>query len=352
MEGLSIAASQDLRAIPDDPLRALDVDKRIDAKLPKADLGVGARSRKTSHYLGLFKDDDDPAKGEAKSTGGSSESELAVPVLEKAPIRTIDEVPTGPAPRQAGKPPTTSRPSTKSPPSDLAHRGRSATASAVDPPDATKLAADATLATDDASVEQIASALYYPHKGPEHDTQRPSQSRDRSNRDARATESAARTETDDNVEIALVSRDHSHVLQGNLPRSRTRPDEADKEPSRSVSTHPDPDQSSEHDSTFSADEASATTTLTVQTNAAPLVRKSTRQQLATDAVKLKPFNHQVGGHNTVYSFSRQAVCKKLNSRENEFYETVERNHPDLLAFLPRYIGVLNVTYNKPGSTLR
>ncbi|KEQ65548.1 SAICAR synthase-like protein, partial [Aureobasidium melanogenum CBS 110374] len=59
-------------------------------------------------------------------------------------------------------------------------------------------------------------------------------------------------------------------------------------------------------------------------------------------VELKPYNHQVGGHSTVYSFSRQAVCKQLNSKENEFYETVEQYHPDLLEFLPRYIGVLNV----------
>ncbi len=54
------------------------------------------------------------------------------------------------------------------------------------------------------------------------------------------------------------------------------------------------------------------------------------------AVELKPFNHQVGGHSTVYRFSRRAVCKQLNNRENEFYETVERHHPELLDFLPRY----------------
>jgi len=40
------------------------------------------------------------------------------------------------------------------------------------------------------------------------------------------------------------------------------------------------------------------------------------------------------------------VCKQLNNRENEFYEKVEQDHPDLLPFLPRYIGVLNVTFHK------
>jgi len=29
------------------------------------------------------------------------------------------------------------------------------------------------------------------------------------------------------------------------------------------------------------------------------------------------------------------VCKQLNNRENEFYETIERYHRDLLPFLPR-----------------
>ncbi|KAI9841186.1 MAG: hypothetical protein M1838_003682 [Thelocarpon superellum] len=64
------------------------------------------------------------------------------------------------------------------------------------------------------------------------------------------------------------------------------------------------------------------------------------------AVELKPYNHQVGGHTTVFRFSRRAVCKSLSNRENEFYETIERCHPELLTFLPRYIGVLNVTYRK------
>ncbi|KAJ2895097.1 Inositol hexakisphosphate kinase 1 [Zalerion maritima] len=89
-----------------------------------------------------------------------------------------------------------------------------------------------------------------------------------------------------------------------------------------------------------------------------------------DAIELIPYKHQVGGHTTIWRFSRRAVCKKLNNRENEFYETIERYHRDLLPFLPRketpltvainvpalpaflsspslwYIGVLNVTYQK------
>ncbi|PHH91887.1 hypothetical protein CDD83_9908 [Cordyceps sp. RAO-2017] len=65
-----------------------------------------------------------------------------------------------------------------------------------------------------------------------------------------------------------------------------------------------------------------------------------------EVIELIPYKHQVGGHTTLWRFSRRAVCKQLNNRENEFYETIERYHRDLLPFLPRYIGVLNVTFQK------
>lgn len=57
-----------------------------------------------------------------------------------------------------------------------------------------------------------------------------------------------------------------------------------------------------------------------------------------DAIELIPYRHQVGGHTTLWRFSRRAVCKQLNNRENEFYEKIEKYHRDLLAFLPRYDG--------------
>lgn len=61
-------------------------------------------------------------------------------------------------------------------------------------------------------------------------------------------------------------------------------------------------------------------------------------------VQLQPFDNQVGGHNSIFRFSKRAVCKPLVSRENQFYEAVEREHPRLLSFIPQYLGVLNVTY--------
>ncbi|KAI9574487.1 hypothetical protein HD554DRAFT_2165971 [Boletus coccyginus] len=63
-------------------------------------------------------------------------------------------------------------------------------------------------------------------------------------------------------------------------------------------------------------------------------------------IPLRPFRNQVGGHSAIYKFSKRAVCKPLVSRENQFYEAVEREAPPLLGFIPRYLGVMLVTYRR------
>ncbi|KAJ6599348.1 hypothetical protein DFH09DRAFT_1130802 [Mycena vulgaris] len=63
-------------------------------------------------------------------------------------------------------------------------------------------------------------------------------------------------------------------------------------------------------------------------------------------IPLRPFRNQVGGHSAIYKFTKQAVCKPLVSRENLFYESVEREAPPLLAYIPRYLGVMLVTYRR------
>jgi hypothetical protein len=60
-----------------------------------------------------------------------------------------------------------------------------------------------------------------------------------------------------------------------------------------------------------------------------------------EAIELIPYKHQVGGHTTIWRFSKRAVCKQLNNRENEFYEKIERYHRDLLPFLPRSVKSYN-----------
>ena len=78
----------------------------------------------------------------------------------------------------------------------------------------------------------------------------------------------------------------------------------------------------------------------------PLRKKAPSVTKPRSKVVLEPYKHQVGGHSTIFRFSKRAVCKQLNNRENEFYERIEQRHPDMLKFLPRYIGVLNVTFSK------
>lgn len=62
-------------------------------------------------------------------------------------------------------------------------------------------------------------------------------------------------------------------------------------------------------------------------------------------VELRPFKNKVGGHTAIFKFSKRAVCKALMNRENLWYEAVEKKHLDLLKFMPKYIGVLNVRYS-------
>lgn len=62
------------------------------------------------------------------------------------------------------------------------------------------------------------------------------------------------------------------------------------------------------------------------------------------AVELQPFKNKVGGHTAIFKFSHRAVCKALVNRENRWYENMEQSHPELLQFIPKYIGVLNVRY--------
>ncbi|CAG8567247.1 10391_t:CDS:2 [Racocetra persica] len=60
------------------------------------------------------------------------------------------------------------------------------------------------------------------------------------------------------------------------------------------------------------------------------------------SVQLKPFDNQVGGHTSFFRFSQKAVCKPSVPREHYFYELLEKSHPELLPFIPQYLGTVNV----------
>lgn len=212
----------------------------------------------------------------------------------------------------------------------------------------------------DEESEQISSALYFPHQSPSPDAlddvniENTGQCED-SPGDTEQPESAALSTQSresengsENVDITLQSRNSSRYLHGDLHNSWIPP----KEPAfaRSaeigISSASESEYESLDDSARSAageyssltDEAETTPNATPIPNPLPKARarKSRRAPTAPiGAVELKPYSHQVGGHTTVFRFSKRAICKQLSNRENEFYEVVERVHPELLKFLPR-----------------
>ncbi|KAL9611922.1 MAG: hypothetical protein Q9167_003445, partial [Letrouitia subvulpina] len=224
-------------------------------------------------------------------------------------------------------------------------------------------------ADDESDKEQISSALYYPHEAPspdafdseKDDTALASEALKGSETDIQSarqsTQDFEEVAPSNEVDIALQSKNKHKYLHGDLLKSREH-----TATSKSISSGLSSASESEYESydesgrSVSGDDTTATDDVENTPKASPTTRSKFfraiprpglgRQTQPKNAVELQPYDHQVGGHNTVFQFSKRAVCKPLSNRENEFYEVIERQHPDLLKFLPRYIGVLNVTYRK------
>lgn len=220
---------------------------------------------------------------------------------------------------------------------------------------------------DESDKEQISSALYFPHQTPSLDAIERVDSGESTRIDSNRHHSLSsgsdvellkyhKTEhpkcASNEVDIDLQSSDEHRYLHGDLqqpllpaPSSGNQPYAILSEvgPSASNSDYESLDEtaySSREDEQNLTDDADTTPTATPIANA-PLTQLKSRRTRESPpaplgAVELKPYNHQVGGHTTVFRFSRRAVCKQLSNRENEFYETIERKHPELLRFLPRY----------------
>ncbi|KAI9836463.1 MAG: hypothetical protein M1819_001495 [Sarea resinae] len=227
--------------------------------------------------------------------------------------------------------------------------------------------------------EQISSALYFPHQGPSEEDAKGTSAdelgadplKDRrlsvksdEEKQARDWKLNGDKSLSSEVEISLQSKDDNRRLYGDLQMSNGFSDKTTDQPYASLSEL-GPSSASEaeyeswdetprsmQDESSLTDDPDATPTATPTGHSLLTQHKHRRlhhhhpSPAPLSAVELKPYSHQVGGHTTVFRFSRKAVCKQLSNRENEFYESVERRHPELLKFLPRYIGVLNVTYRK------
>jgi hypothetical protein len=214
---------------------------------------------------------------------------------------------------------------------------------------------------DDSEREQISSALYFPHRrlktseqgsNEVHDSKAEVEGiQDKSSftgAGARGRADGQAPQTPQEVEISLQSKDTNQCLYGDISTTASVRHE-DEAPLNATNIDPlsaESESESLAESTHSllGYESSATddlgttptaTTRAKEHKAAPAPAPAPQPEAPVDAVELKPYDHQVGGHSTVYRFSKRAVCKQLNNRENEFYETVEQHHPELLDFLPR-----------------
>jgi hypothetical protein len=225
---------------------------------------------------------------------------------------------------------------------------------------------------EDSEREQISSALYFPHRrlktseqGPyeEHDRKVEVEStRDKSTfnagKDPRGWSEREAPRIPKEVEISLRSQDTNQCLHGDLQTTASLQhedeDSVDATNIDALSAESESESLAESNHSLLGYESSATDDLGTTPTAPPLIKELKARPTASpqpavlpvDAVELKPYDHQVGGHSTVYRFSKRAVCKQLNNRENEFYETVEQHHPELLDFLPRYDFLCFIPYRR------
>ena len=216
---------------------------------------------------------------------------------------------------------------------------------------------------EDSDKEEISSAMYYPHSAPSPDpfdgnedlqSSSPIEPSRKISRHSTADVSGADDAGSDEVDIALQSQDKQRFLHGDLPKPSVPLDDAlafdSGFSSASESDYESLDESGRSVSGDDGNFTDAETTPRASPNAFPsylrpkVRRRRLRPAAPYGAVELKPYTHQVGGHSTVYKFSKRAVCKPLSNRENEFYEVIELDHPELLKFLPRYVGLKFFTF--------
>lgn len=369
LDGLTIAQSQRRQSRAE-----IGVEKVIDAQLPQPEPPVNVRSRKASHYLGLFKEndaasrrpsekpkhhriaedeeqqhDDDAlrdldsmprssSKHDGESTGRGKDAASTKPVPQHLPLGLLEEIRNHHhiAPGQARK-----IPFAKAAPSRDVDRVRSLDRTLKEGED------------EESDREHISSATYFPHQGvvlgdsPTDEPESPQKPRLEAGKAGKVEQKKG----GEDVQIALRREDTSDCLHGDLSLTR-EPSAKDleiqgkhaqaRERLLSDSDYESGYSTGEYDSQISEDEeltptATPTTKSVLAEQKRSIQRKHSHAQppAPVGAVELKPYRHQVGGHTTVYRFSRRAVCKQLNSKENMFYETVEKHHPELLGFMPR-----------------
>jgi inositol-hexakisphosphate kinase len=355
LEGLTIAQSQRRQSKAE-----LGEDQVIDAQLPTPEApAINVRSRKASHYLGLFKENEGSGRqqhvthklqdllnqnkqpDESKTDqdpSGSQDDKYCKDEEEthRMPVDLLDEIRNHHhlAPGKARK---ISYPKAL-PGHDgerLGHQDRNRKATEEE----------------DSDREHISSATYFPHQGVALGDS-PTDESQQAARKARAQAVLAKEKqqqvADDDMAVAPLE-DNGAQSNGDLSLCRESSNHSLENKAKSIQSTDYIATDSEYESGYSTsgslsqasededEDTTPTATPTAKSAMMQAKRKHSHAQPleAMPAVELKPFSHQVGGHTRMYRFSRRAVCKQLNSKENMFYETIEKYHPELLGFMPR-----------------
>jgi inositol-hexakisphosphate kinase len=389
------------------------VDSSIEANLTNAEPASNVRSRKSSHYLGLFKEnttspdrkrpqdeprdrvknhEQEPHRSEKENTLRKS---ISLPKLDDGPslepppaaeLHLQDDEPSKRRPtalprslleeiRNFHLTPGGSHGSSfsKSIPTQYSERSRDyfqedphVEVSPSGSFEQEERRGSRQYGVEEEENEQISSAVYFPHErtvpeGVEALQQYPEGPHDVQPVQLKASEkgqdlmlvpqerSKSPEKEISHVDISFRSKNESKILYGDIHSPR------ENEPEKHLplstiaerswdSTYesdvdiPSADESPHfaHEETDLTDEAE-TPTATPTQRSRHLSRPKSQPPGPLGAVELKPYRHQVGGHTTVFRFSRRAVCKQLNNRENEFYERIEQRHPEMLVFLPKYV---------------
>lgn len=221
---------------------------------------------------------------------------------------------------------------------------------------------------DDSGEEQISKALFVPHKTPldspertqhdKHGDSRPDQDRSLDNSNSQWLEEHAvlSQDVDDKyLSPEATSRSISPLstIIPNAQHELTRlPATVEEVAPIDRDSYDDGDHTTLGDESHATDRDHDTTTGSLKhssrTDVAPHHLHDHQQEpkQPLETVELIPYRHQVGGHTTIWRFSKRAVCKQLNNEENKFYEKVERFHPELLKFLPRFV-TLTLPFSDP-----
>lgn len=345
-----------------------EVDKKIEATLPRAEQSTVARSRKSSYMLRIFdkaepseetKQQDDISRQtlsdrNTKETRGTVEGRISTrqpsPVAEEsdnedaehqtAQDKDEDGVRYGPNEvvpiGHTGWVDQLTRKHSDNyfqPSKHTSYRQQQEDELSPDEAGLSRQSTISTIVNDGegevVEKEHVTSAVYYPHRPADHQAgermRSPSKPRladeggDQMKKKKDSEQKPHQNNEDRGIELSLQSKDESHYLQGDLPVL-----------TRVSSRESQSYYRSESEVDASEDEQPVSDRLSET--------KNDPDELGIDAryaIDLKPFSHQVGGHSSVYRVSRKAICKKVNNKENKFYETVERYHPELLAFMPR-----------------